>query len=109
MFFRINSKKKKIELLSEIGSEDNKNKIISFINSCIFEEKLETLKPFDKVFIYQTKDSKIFLNKVLNKGQSNIEMLDVSKVFFEDELSDSQKIDAMGYLELGNSLKGIDV
>ena len=109
MSFRINSKKKKIELLSEIGSEGNKNKIINFINSCIFEDKADRVNSFDKVFVYQTKESKIFLNKVLNKKKSNIELLDVSKIFFEDDLSDSKMIDAMGYLELGNSLKGIDV
>ena len=49
------------------------------------------------------------LTNLLNKKKSNIELLDVSKIFFEDDLSDSKMIDAMGYLELGNSLKGIDV
>ena len=96
-------------MLSEIGSEGNKNKIINFINSFIFENEADNVNSFDKVFVYQTKESKIFLNKVLNKKKSNIELLDVSKIFFEDDLSDSKMIDAMGYLELGNSLKGIDV
>ena len=109
MSFRINSKKKKIELLSEIGTENNKDKIINFINSCILENKVDEINSFDKVFVYQTKESKIFINKVLNKKKANIELLDVSKIFFEDDFSDSKMIDAMGYLELGNSLKGIDV
>ncbi len=98
---------KNINVLQYIGSNEFQNIFVEFISKLLFSKK--QLDSFvDAVYIYQTKTDYSFIKKILSKS-SKIILMDIGSNFLIKNKKNNINYSVLGFNEIGNSLKGIDV
>ena len=66
----------------------------------------EVFEEIKNIFVYQNKSNNIFIKNIFKNKETNIRLLDISKIF-KDDVSNPYKL--MPYIENGISLRGVDV
>ena len=98
---------KNIDVLQYIGSDDFQNTFIEFI-SRLLSNKKQSPSFVDAVYIYQVKTDYAFIKKIVDENEK-INLMDIGSHFLVKNKNNNINYSLLGFNEVGNSLKGIDV
>ena len=99
-----------MEIISSIGDEKTKNKLIKIFNSILYKRKSKNiLSGIDKIFIYQTKSNFDQINNIIAINSKKIRIMDIGSSFLNRKNISKINYSLLSYNENGNSLRGIDV
>jgi len=102
MVFRLN--KKSFNISKKIGGSDSIMMLKRFIDTVLIKD--EIFEEIENIFVYQNKSNNIFIKNILKNKETNIRLLDITKIF-KDDANNPYKL--MPYIENGISLRGVDV